>query len=144
MAKQTKEMALERAKKDYEVKLLEIDKAFEIIEQIEPGLPEGWDVNYRVNLDISKYGKAPASEFREVCALVEAATDQTSGRAAGGDGSWQKLVAYLSVEIPPHNWLSINIGLYGIDDPDCKLIFTKETVVKVTAAPECLGIIPEE
>lgn len=144
MEKQTKEMALKKARKDYERELLEIDKAFEIIEQIEPGLPEGWIAKYSIMLNIYKYGLASASEFREVCALVEAATDQKLNRVARGDENCQKLTARGGCKLETNGWLYIDIDLFEVDRSSCKVTFMQETVTKIIADPACLGIEPEK
>ena len=144
MEKQTKEMALEKAKEKYERTLLEIDKAFEIIEQVEPGLPEGWAANYSVNLDFFKYGPAPASEFQKVCELVEAAIDGKLEREATGGLDHQNLVATGDCKLKNGKHLYIIIGLYNVDAATCKITFKQETVTKVIADPACLGIESEE
>ena len=143
MEKQTKEMALEKARKDYERNLLEIDKAFEIIEQIELGLPKGWDINYSITLNLYKHGPAPASEFQEVCALVEAAIDGKLERKASGNIDHQNLIASGDCKLKNGKYLYVGVGLYGVDSATCKVTFTQETVTKVIADPACLGIEPE-
>ena len=144
MEKQTKEMALEKARKDYKRELRKINKAFELMEQIEPSLPEGWEANYNITLNINKWETASSSEFRKVCQIVKKVAGGKLEKRIKGNQSHQSLCARLAIRQNGEYLLAIEIQLFGVDATTCKLTFKKETITKVITDPVCLGIEPEE
>jgi len=131
------QQAIKTAKRTFRENLVSIGLANKVAKKLSPHLPGGWrcEIDWPGRLEISKWTRANAIEFRVVCDLVEKIINKKLSREAAGE-NYLKGSILLNPNI--HRWLSITVYMGQVEG--CKIIKKEEVRTYYEADPNCLGV----